>query len=167
MQYDGDKIRYSASDLAQFLDGHLSTWMDRWHLRQRQPTSPGAKKKTSGNPPLSAILEGCSPDDEDAELEMLRDRGFAREAKHLRQFREHGRQVVEIPADQPNAGELSLKATREGAEIIFQARLDLEPFVGYADFLVRVMGHPSGVYQSGLSVAGRSRIWSGSICTAG
>ncbi len=140
MQFDGAKIRYSASDLAQFLDGDFATWMDRWHLQCRQAENSATQRQSTRRSRMATLLESCSPDDENAELQMLRDRGFAHEAKHLQRFRDQGRQVVSIPTERSDAGELTLQAMQDGAEIIYQARLELDPFIGYADFLVRCDG---------------------------
>jgi len=137
MFLDGETVRYSASDLANFLDGDFASWMDRRHLHAPQA---GDRDKSRGSTrPLDELLANCLPDEADEELEILRKRGYEHEKSHLDRFCSQGRGVIEIP-NGPEAGELTLEAMRAGTDVIFQARLERDCFLGFADFLVRCDG---------------------------
>jgi len=137
MFLDGETVRYSASDLANFLDGDFASWMDRRHLHAGQA---GDRAKSRGSTtPLDELLANCLPDETDEELEILRKRGLEHEKSHLERFRSQGRGISEIP-NGPRAGELTMEAMRAGTDVIFQARLERDCFLGFADFLVRCNG---------------------------
>jgi len=113
----GDRIVYSATDLANYLQcEHLAT-LDLVNLE-----TPLPKKE----------------DDEQAK--MIQRRGFDHEAASLESFRTEGLSVVEISTE--GAIEERARRTREvlvqDAEVIYQAAFAHEEFVGIADFLRRV-----------------------------
>lgn len=112
-----DAITYSASDLVGFLECPHRTTLDLIDL--------------------DTSLARAAPDEQ---VELIQDKGFAHEANYLDSLRIQGSRLVELsstgsPADNLAATRIAMK---EGADIIFQAALAQDPFMGYADFLRRV-----------------------------
>ena len=72
--------------------------------------------------------------------DRLRERGLAHEARVLDGHREQGRRVVEIEAGGTFAERAAATAAamRDGADVIYQACLQHDGWVGFPDFLVRV-----------------------------
>lgn len=108
---------YSPSDLIVFMDSEFASWMDKYNL-----VRPGE----------------VQPDEADEALQRLFDRGNRHEADYLERLRSEGRDVCVIERDAPP--EATITAMRAGCEVIYQGYLQLDPFAGYADFLVRVPG---------------------------
>ncbi len=110
-------ISYSASDLVGFLEcAHLTAvnLID-----------------------LDTPLERAKPDEQ---VELIQDKGFAHEADYLATLRARPGRLVELSNKGKFADNLAKTqaAMVEGADIIFQASLAQGPFMGYADFLMRV-----------------------------
>jgi len=74
----------------------------------------------------------------DPALEQLKIRGAEFEARTLEAFEAEGLRVVRIGQEDPEAAQITLEAMREGADVIYQARLVADPWRGWADFLRRV-----------------------------
>lgn len=74
------------------------------------------------------------------ELRILRDHGELHELAFLQKLETEGRQVVRVKAkgDFLSRVDQTLSAMQSGAEVIFQAALQLDQFRGFADFLIRV-----------------------------
>ena len=72
--------------------------------------------------------------------QLLQDLGLARERRFLTDLQREGRRVVRIPggAPLPERWRLTGDALREGADVIYQAVLRSESWLGIADFLLRV-----------------------------
>ena len=89
-------------------------------------------------------LEGwdVQPVAADAAMQLVQDHGNRHELAHLAALRADGRRVVEIGKDLSLDDKLAAtrQAMAEGADVIFQATLLKPPFVGHADFLLRVEG---------------------------
>src|SRR5687767_8968631 len=73
-----------------------------------------------------------------AALMVLQQKGEEFESKYLKQLKENGKSIVEIDRKSRNAFDETLKAMAAGVEIIYQARLELGEWNGWADFLVKV-----------------------------
>jgi len=116
LQFHDGHIIHSPSDLANFAAcGHL-TQLDLQALN-------GALKK---------------PYRDDPGLELLRQRGEAFEQEKLAAFEAQGLRVVRIGRDDPDPAQSTLQAMRTGADVIYQARLVMDDWRGWADFLLRV-----------------------------
>lgn len=110
---------YSPSDLIVFMESEFASWMDKYNL-----VRPGE----------------VQPDETDEALQRLFDRGNRHETTYLERLRADGRDVCTIERKHPDTAAATLAAMRAGREVIYQAYLQLPPFAGYADFLVRVPG---------------------------
>ncbi|NLF95994.1 MAG: TM0106 family RecB-like putative nuclease [Candidatus Riflebacteria bacterium] len=73
------------------------------------------------------------------DVAIIQDAGLKHEKAYLESLKASGRQVVEIPATGSIAerSDLTVKAMKSGAEVIYQAALYSKPWHGYSDFLIR------------------------------
>ena len=120
MRLDGERLRLSASDVANFVAcGHL-TRLDLLHARgEIQP-----------------------PHVFDVGFEDLVARGEAHEAAVLQRFRAVGWHVAEIPeGPEPDAARATLTAIRDGADVVYQGVLLADQSAGWAR-LARAAGLP-------------------------
>src|SRR4051794_19386497 len=96
-----------------------------------------------------AVLAGLTarPERNDAELDIIRKRGFEHERRYLEDLRAEGRSVVEIAldgsiedrGDQLRAAAAATEAAMAaGADVIYQATFFDGTWRGHADFLLRV-----------------------------
>lgn len=121
MQIKDDQLLFSPSNLVNYSRSPFITWMDRWALEDKHVKS--------------------LKDTPDAMLSYLAEKGYAHEDSFLEELRKTHRNIVTIDTNnlpQSLQVEKTLKAMKEGADVIFQARLQHENFAGYADFLVKV-----------------------------
>lgn len=78
-------------------------------------------------------------------------RGDMHERKMLASLAAEGKTITKIECERSNmenirvAYEQTIAAMRAGVDVVFQATLLSEPWIGYADFLVRVDGVPSSL----------------------
>ena len=96
----------------------------------------------------TAVLHGDleRPIRHDRELDIIRKRGFAHEARYLNELRAAGRAVVTIDRDDDaeygerlrRQAQDTIAAMASGADVVFQAAFFDERWLGYADFLLRV-----------------------------
>ena len=96
----------------------------------------------------TAVLHGDleRPIRNDRELDIIRKRGFAHEARYLDELRAEGRKVVTIERDDDaersarirRQADDTIEAMAGGAEVIFQAAFFDGRWLGYADFLLRI-----------------------------
>lgn len=115
MRYGADShIIYSPSDLIRFMESPFASWMDRLHLEDK---------------------ERATPDKPSEELTLIANTGDQHEKAYLKQLKESGRDVCEIPGNK-QAYDLTLEAMSSRREIIFQGYLKAGQFAGYSDFLV-------------------------------
>lgn len=93
---DGSRL-LTASDLLNFLGCHHSIFLDLMGARDPE-----------------------SPDKEDAQAQLINDKGNELESAHLDRLRKEGRKIVEVPPRLPLADRhaLTLDAMRSGAEIV-------------------------------------------------
>src|SRR6186997_935763 len=100
---------------------------------------------------LLGVLE--RPHRDDRELEIIRKRGFAHEARYLDELRRAGHRVVTIERDDDtdrgaqirHQAEATLEAMASGADVVYQATFFDGRWLGYADFLLKreAPGRPS------------------------
>ena len=129
-------LRFSPSDLSLFLESEFASWMDRLSLEQQDLSVAVSERDPSG---LGLI--SCQADEPSEEDAIFQRRGLDHEKRTLGQFRQAGRTVVEIgPGTLEQQRLRTEKAMRDGADVIYQARLDHATLGGYADFLVRCEG---------------------------
>ena len=108
-------------------------------------TSPASISPRSSAPRSSAT--SSRPHTNDRELDVIRRRGFEHEARYLAELRADGRDVVEIHRDDDaDRGEqirrqaaATTEAMASGADVIFQATFFDGRWLGYADFLLKVI----------------------------
>src|ERR1700730_10895513 len=109
---------YSPSDLIRFMESEYASWMDRLYLE----------------------IPNCVEDDPDSgEDKILRAKGEEHELAFLEQLIGTGHDVVNIKREIGNL-DATIRAMRDGREIIYQGTLTSSSFAGIADFLVRVSG---------------------------
>ena len=77
---------------------------------------------------------------EDPMLEVLRERGLEHEAGYVRTLESSGKSVAAIARESLHPLEDTLRAMRDGADVIVQARLEHGRWAGWADVLLRVDG---------------------------
>jgi len=117
MQKRGGQLIYSPSDLIRFLDSPYASWMERLHLE---------------------FPDRLQPDEETAEQRLVANTGEKHETNYLQHLERSGKEVFRVPrGDTAEARRITLEAITAGHDIIYQARLELVPFVGFADFLLR------------------------------
>src|SRR5439155_6045571 len=117
MQKRGGQLIYSPSDLIRFLDSPYASWMERLHLE---------------------FPDRVQPDEETAEQRLVANTGEKHETNYLQHVERSGKEVFRVPrGDTAEAKRITLEAITAGHDIIYQARLELVPFVGFADFLLR------------------------------
>src|SRR5258708_6125684 len=110
---------YSPSDLIRFMESEYASWMDRLYLE---------------------IPDSVEPDPDSAEDEILRAKGEEHELAFLGQLIETGHDVVNLKSEVGNL-DATIRAMRDGGEIIYQGTLASSLFGGIPDFLVRLSGH--------------------------
>jgi predicted RecB family nuclease len=126
MQKLEGNLVFSPSDLCRFMESAFGTWMDRLYLET--PTR-------------------CQPDPDSDTDKLLQERGIEHEKEFLEHLRKGGRDVCEITKSKDRFI-ATLQAMSAGREVIYQAALRDEQFIGYADFLIRVDGSSTfGPYQ--------------------
>jgi len=133
------QLRFSPSDLANYLESEFASWMDRWHAEANTGPDGGNGHATS---PAGDGFPGageCRPNERDEQLELISARGQQHEADYLGFLRGDGRRITEF-GQQQGTLPLTLAAMRAGADVVFQGRLEHETLAGYADFLVRCDG---------------------------
>ena len=121
--YKKEGMFYSPSDLTKYMESPFASWMDR--LAQEYPEL------------------APKPDPSDELMVMLQQKGYEHEDKLETQFIAEGKILVKIEGiTKEERYTKTLNAMKQGAEVIVQARLKLEHFAGYADFLVKVIHEP-------------------------
>ncbi len=112
------RLYFSPSDLTRYMESPFASWMDRFAIECPQQ-APGK-------------------DTDDPLLASLSQKGFDHENAVQADFVKTGLSLEMIHgASNKEKYEKTLAAIENGVDVIAQARLELEPFGGYADFLVR------------------------------
>ena len=118
MQKLSGKLRHSASDLVNFSACSHLTHLDLSNLAQPLPKAEDTE-----------------------EMVLIQQKGFAHEALYWEHLKAERGRVVDLsnfgPADE-HRHDATRQALTSGAEVVFQATLLSDPWVGHADFLVRV-----------------------------
>jgi predicted RecB family nuclease len=108
---------YSPTDLIRFMESPFVSWMDR--LRLEAP-------------------DKYKPDEESEEKKLIAKTGDLHEGRYLKHLQESGADVCVLEkGETEEALKKTMSAIKEGREVIYQPHLCLEPFRGFADFLVR------------------------------
>jgi len=112
---------YSPSDLTIYMASPFASWMARYAI-ERPDDLP-------------------EKDEDDALMKLLQQRGYAHEDALETQFVSEGRSVVKIEGgSHEDKWHATVKAMRDGAEVIVQGRLQQSPFAGFSDFLIKTPG---------------------------
>jgi predicted RecB family nuclease len=119
MYFEVNQLVFSPSDLTLFMDSPFASWMEHFAL-----THPNKV-------PVADVTDEL--------LDVLQHMGNQHEAAVLASFQEQGLSIASI---QKEADPLcaTLTAMQNGVDVIYQASLQLPPFRGYADFLIKVAG---------------------------
>ena len=111
------RLQFSPSDLITFLEGEFAAWMERAYAeRGRDSSFP-------------------RPDEADPEMALFREKGMEHEASVLAKLEAAHGPAVRFEKEQD--GTKTLAALQSGKRLIYQGRLDLGPWHGYPDFLLR------------------------------
>lgn len=71
-------------------------------------------------------------------LQTLKEKGLEFEVRYLQQLKDSGKVVTEISSEDPDAEMKTINAMKEGADVVYQARLKEEgKWSGWADFLIK------------------------------
>lgn len=116
MQRTPTGLRYSPQDLITYVNSDFASWMDRFALTY---------------PDLAP-----SPSPADEMQKALYEMGQRHEQQYLQKLQAEGQDLVVIHSSEGVAATRS--AMHQGHDYIYQAVLQGEDFVGYADFLVKV-----------------------------
>ena len=128
--YKKERMYYSPSDLTTYMESPFASWIDR--LAQEHPELTPEK------------------DLSDEFMGLLQQKGYEHEDKLETRFIAEDKTLVKIEGSSNTEKHIkTLEAMKEGVEIIVQARLKLDQFAGFADFLVKVI-HDSGQTPSKL-----------------
>lgn len=119
MYLESSQIVFSPSDLTQFMDSPFASWMEHVALT---------------HPDLLPV-----PDENDELLDVLHDMGTQHESAILAAFEASGAVVAKLHK-RMDSYQATLDAMKNGVDVIYQAHLELFPFKGYADFLIKVEG---------------------------
>lgn len=118
--YKRERMYYSPSDLTKYMESPFASWMDR--LAQEYPELTPER------------------DLSDEFMGLLQQKGYAHEDKLETRFIAEGRTLVKIEgSSNTEKYTKTLEAMKVGIEVIVQARLKLDQFAGFADFLVKVI----------------------------
>ena len=128
MYSEDGSLRFSPSDLVVYLESGFASWMDRWEVERNTVGSGFDPFQTPDVQPI--------PDAEDLQTTLFAKKGMQHEVAFLEELRQQGRQIVEIDREKSAFG-TTIAAMRDGADFIYQARLDTPGFGGWADFLVK------------------------------
>jgi uncharacterized protein len=109
---------FSATDLCRFVESPFASWMDRYALEY--PDRVTVEPPSEG----TELLFRKGRDHEQAYLEALIDEGH----------------TPYDPTDEPDPQAATLDAMHRGDPMIWQAALTRDPFIGYADLILRVEG---------------------------
>ena len=123
-KFNGELI-FSPSDLVGFTYSEFASWMDRFKL-ECNPQAP-------------------EPDAVDSFMQLLFAKGEGHEAAMLNTFASQGLTIANLSLDLHGKDasfikkqQATLEAMQAGVDIVYQAALELLPFRGFADFLIKV-----------------------------
>ena len=87
---------------------------------------------------LAMLGELKKPMQKSRVVETLQKRGIEFEQAFLAELRAKGKRIVEIDPESSRAYEETIEAMKSGADYIYQARMEMDNWQGWADFLIRV-----------------------------
>ena len=123
MQKIDGKLKFSPSDLITFMDSKFDSWMDRWKVE------------------FPDEVKADEPDESHALLQKL---GNRHEDNFLQKLKAENVDVAEIAVASSEIAELeTIKAMRDGRQVIYQGVLSFGSFSGRTDFLYKVDGASS------------------------
>ncbi len=108
---------YSPSDLITFMESDYVSWMDRFYLE---------------------CPEAVRPDEDEETDRIIQAKGEEHERTFLAELLADGHDVVDLRGDRDMA--TTIRAMKDGRQIIYQGKLESGSFAGVADFLVRADG---------------------------
>lgn len=111
------QLVYSPTDLTRFFESEFACWMERYRVEM---------------PKLMAF----NADPVDEMQQILFQMGQAHEQRYLESLQQSGTDICMV--ERTDAWETTLDAMKSGRRYIYQAALQHENFVGYADMLVRI-----------------------------
>ena len=117
MKRVAEQVVYSPTDLTKFFESEFACWMERYELEM----------------PESTVFK-ADPSDEMQQL--LSEMGQNHEQSYLESLQQAGTGICMV--ERTDAWETTLDAMKSGRHYIYQASLQHESFMGYADVLVRV-----------------------------
>lgn len=128
------QFRFSPNDLVNFYKSDVLSWLDRMSHHQRALGQKGLKK--------------AKPDEA---AQLFIDKGLKHEIDYLQILKDEGKTVYEVTTFHEDKSvsfedsyQETLRAMKEGYDVVYQATLQKGQFGGYADFLIRV-DNPPGV----------------------
>ena len=112
---------YSPSDLTIYMSSPFASWMNRYALDNQD--------------------HGLEKDEADSLMSVLAQKGYEHEDAFEAKLIKDGLEVVKIDVGNNKEKLAATKeAMKQGVDVITQARLEAEPFAGFADFLIKVPG---------------------------
>lgn len=117
MKYVAEQVVYSPTDLTLFFESEFACWMERYKLGM----------------PESNVFNA---DPVDEMRQILFQMGQSHEQRYLESLQQSGADICRV--ERTDAGADTLAAMKSGRHYIYQASLQHENFMGYADMLVRV-----------------------------
>lgn len=125
MHHFNSELIFSPSDLVGFTYSEFASWMDRFKVECKE--------------------QAPEPDATDSFMQLLFAKGEGHESAMLAQFEAHGFSVAKITNDLLgndaafiHKQQATLDAMQAGVDVVYQAALELLPFRGFADFLIKV-----------------------------
>ncbi len=118
MQRTGEGRRFSASDLVNFAACKHLTHLDLLNLETPLPKAEDTE-----------------------EMALIQDKGFAHEGRYWQHLHDQHPGAIDLSSDGQSdevRDEATRRALRNGAEVVFQGTFLDTPWVGHADFLIRV-----------------------------
>jgi len=127
MYKENGQIVYSPSDITTYMSSPFSAWMNRWRIECPKDVP--------------------QPDEEDALNSLLSKKGIKHENNLLSEFEMQGLKIAKITDEELGANTsieqkkiATIEAMTAGYDVVFQATLEVIPFRGFADFLIKVPG---------------------------
>lgn len=122
MYLESKQIVFSPSDLTQFMESPFASWMEHFALIHPDLIPP--------------------TDESDELLNVLHDMGNQHESEELAALETKGLTIANL-YKRSDSYQATIDAMKNGVDVIYQAHLELLPFRGYADFLIKVPGKSS------------------------
>ncbi|KTD10633.1 putative RNA helicase [Legionella gratiana] len=119
MYLESNQIVFSPSDLTLFMESPFASWME--HLAMTHPHLVP------------------TPDECDELLSVLHEMGNQHESEVFAAFEARGLTIANL-YKRTDSYQATMDAMKNGIDVIYQAHLELSPFRGYADFLIKIQG---------------------------